>query len=139
MQAFNLSDFRPLQPDGGNKAKSNNAYSTKVADLEADRQRISDEIARLEQQLRTRIDPDIDEADPNLSNQVTLVALLKNARQKAIAIDHALSQARGGGYGICEDCGQPIDPERLEIFPQATLCVPCKSAREQPGHYRRAA
>ena len=139
MQVFKLSGYRSSKPEGGLKSNSNHIASTKVTELEAEGQRIAEEIAHLEQQLRARVDPDIDEGDPNLSNQVTLVALLNNARQKAGAIEHALRQAQGGGYGMCEDCGQSIDPERLEIFPQATLCVPCKSVREQPGRYRRAA
>jgi hypothetical protein len=31
----------------------------------------------------------------------------------------------------CAICGQPIPPERLEIFPQATTCVACQRADEQ--------
>ena len=98
--------------------------------LEADKQRIVGDIKRLKDQLQQEVDPDVDEADPGLANQVVTVALLKNAKQKVEAIDRALNQARDGNYGVCEDCNQAIDPERLTIFPQATLCVPCKSARE---------
>ncbi|MEM7028844.1 MAG: TraR/DksA family transcriptional regulator [Chloroflexota bacterium] len=98
--------------------------------LEADKRKIAGDIKRLEGQLQQEVDPDVDEADPGLSNQVITLALLENAKQKVEAIDRALSQAREGNYGVCEDCAQDIDPERLAIFPQATLCVPCKSARE---------
>jgi len=101
-----------------------------IYQLQADRQRIADDIDRLEGQLRVKIDPDIDEADPRLTDQVVVLALLNNARQQASDLDHAISQAQAGGYGICEDCGQTIDPERLEIFPQTTLCVSCKLIRE---------
>jgi RNA polymerase-binding transcription factor DksA len=41
-----------------------------------------------------------------------------------------LEIALAGRYGICADCEGLIDPERLEIFPLTTLCVPCKSKRE---------
>lgn len=31
----------------------------------------------------------------------------------------------------CEDCGQPIPRERLELFPQTRLCVACQSRDER--------
>lgn len=30
----------------------------------------------------------------------------------------------------CEDCGNPIDPQRLEVFPQTKLCVACQLGEE---------
>ncbi|MGI6082310.1 MAG: TraR/DksA C4-type zinc finger protein [Limnochordia bacterium] len=36
-----------------------------------------------------------------------------------------------GTYGLCDDCGQTIDIERLRALPAADLCVACKSRREQ--------
>ena len=88
------------------------------------------DIERFEAQLQAGIDPDIDEADPGLTLQTVTVALLRNARRKIESIERALAQAKTGSYGICENCGQAIAPERLEIFPQATLCVSCKSTQE---------
>ena len=34
------------------------------------------------------------------------------------------------GLVVCDDCGFPIAPERLDVAPFATLCVPCKQAEE---------
>lgn len=31
---------------------------------------------------------------------------------------------------LCESCRQPIDPERLEVFPNSKRCVPCQSRSE---------
>ena len=28
----------------------------------------------------------------------------------------------------CDECGKPIPPERLEVFPDATVCAACKEA-----------
>ncbi|MBA7707673.1 RNA polymerase-binding transcription factor DksA [subsurface metagenome] len=33
-----------------------------------------------------------------------------------------------GTYGLCDACGQPIDPARLEALPEASLCLSCKAA-----------
>jgi len=35
-----------------------------------------------------------------------------------------------GKYGICEDCGQMIDTDRLIIYPETTLCAKDAAKRE---------
>lgn len=52
-------------------------------------------------------------------------ALLRQARSRLKAIDHAEQRAAAGQYGVCERCGQPITAERLEARPTATLCMAC--------------
>ena len=111
--------------------------NSQITRLQADKQQIESDIQRLERDLQAEIDPSVDEGDPGMTDQVTTVALLENARRKVAEIDRALNQAESGSYGQCEDCGQAIDPERLEIFPQATLCVACKEVREGSPWQRR--
>ena len=41
-------------------------------------------------------------------------------------VDHALHKLEAGTYGRCDECGNDIPYERLEVRPQATLCVQCK-------------
>jgi len=38
-------------------------------------------------------------------------------------IDDALRKLDEGTYGICEECGKPIDEARLEAVPWARYCV----------------
>jgi RNA polymerase-binding transcription factor DksA len=38
-------------------------------------------------------------------------------------IDDALRRIDDGSYGICEECGKPIDEARLEAVPWARYCV----------------
>jgi len=38
-------------------------------------------------------------------------------------IDDALRRLDRGTYGICEECGKPIDEARLEAIPWARYCV----------------
>ena len=45
-------------------------------------------------------------------------------------IDHALRKLDAGTYGRCDECGKEIPYERLEVRPQATLCIQCKSKVE---------
>ena len=38
---------------------------------------------------------------------------------------------RNEGFGICEECDEPIPIERLLIVPEADLCVDCQSEMEE--------
>jgi len=55
------------------------------------------------------------------------LALENRIRQEMAGIEHALQKFEEGTYGLCDNCGQPIDPERLEALPQASLCLNCKA------------
>jgi RNA polymerase-binding transcription factor DksA len=52
-----------------------------------------------------------------------------------LEIDDALRRIYRGDYGNCETCGNPIARARLEVMPQARLCISCKEKeeREQRG------
>ncbi len=55
------------------------------------------------------------------------LALENRIRQEMSDIEHALDKYEKGTYGMCDNCGKPIAPERLEVLPQASLCVNCKA------------
>ena len=59
----------------------------------------------------------------------TRLALEKRIIDQLAEIEHALSKFEEGTYGLCDSCGQPIDPARLEALPQANLCVSCKAGQ----------
>lgn len=40
-------------------------------------------------------------------------------------IKTTLNKINKGTYGKCEKCGKPIEAERLEAMPTATMCVAC--------------
>jgi DnaK suppressor protein len=46
------------------------------------------------------------------------------------AVETAMSMLETGEYGICQECGEPINPKRLEAIPWTTLCVRCQEARD---------
>jgi len=48
------------------------------------------------------------------------------------AVDEALKRLEEGRYGVCESCGAPISPERLEAVPETTLCVECRRRTREP-------
>ncbi len=63
------------------------------------------------------------------------VSLEKRIKGQLAEVEHALKKLADGTYGRCDNCGQAIDPARLEALPQANLCLRCKGllARPVPG------
>jgi len=59
------------------------------------------------------------------------LALEKRVKDQLAKVEHALNKFEEGAYGLCEGCGQPIDPERLEALPQARRCMSCKTQQEK--------
>ena len=59
------------------------------------------------------------------------MSLAQNAREMLEQAQLALRLFESGEYGTCESCGQPIGKDRLQVFPRATLCVPCKQREER--------
>lgn len=54
-------------------------------------------------------------------------SVLQTMEQKKLAqIESALERIESGLYGLCADCGAPIQPERLEIVPSTVFCVECQ-------------
>ena len=55
------------------------------------------------------------------------LALEERLRGLLTGIEHALDKVEKGTYGLCDNCGQSIDPARLEALPQASMCLDCKA------------
>jgi DnaK suppressor protein len=61
--------------------------------------------------------------------RITQVAAYDQMQEKLVEIHEALRKIDEGTYGICEMCGKPIGPARLEAIPSATRCVECAGRR----------
>jgi len=89
------------------------------------------ELDHLREYLRGEVDANAEEADPDLYEREKTLALIRTLEDKLGSIEQAFRLAEKGTYGICERCGEKIDPARLEALPQTTLCVKCKLQMEQ--------
>ena len=58
-------------------------------------------------------------------------AIKNEMDRKIIQTRKALTKIKLGNYGVCEDCGEMIDTERLMIYPDATLCAKDAASREK--------
>ncbi len=54
----------------------------------------------------------------------------RRRRLKIIEIDAALERVKTGDYGDCFECGEIINPKRLEADPSASFCISCAESLE---------
>ena len=106
--------------------------------LEQQREQVKIELENLRNELRAEIEfDDVDDVASDLVERDKIQAMIITFERKLDDINHAIQQAEVMGYGICEMCGNTIDPERLEIFPETTLCINCKRQAERRGRMQQ--
>jgi DnaK suppressor protein len=54
-----------------------------------------------------------------------------NDRQLLQMVETALQRIREGGFGECANCGNDINPKRLEAVPWTRHCIACQEKLEQ--------
>ncbi len=111
--------------------------------LQARKQKIEEIIHRKQEYMMTPLTDTIDELSFYDQHPADIgsetyerekdMGLLELMEFELEKVNDALEQYQQGKYGICEVCGQPIDPRRLERLINTTLCVHC--AREQENRF----
>lgn len=110
--------------------------SSQQGQLEQERAQVLSELERLRGELLEAPELTGDEVDLNVYEREKTLGLVSAYERRLDEIEAARRAAEKGKYGICERCGMPIDPERLEIFPETRLCVKCKNQVEQQARRR---
>jgi DnaK suppressor protein len=59
------------------------------------------------------------------------LALEKRLMGTLAEVEHALQKFEKGTYGVCDTCGQSVEIARLEVLPQANLCLNCKAQQSK--------
>lgn len=81
--------------------------------------------------------PDIgsqpDESAQEITEYEQNISLEHSLEDELTLINRALKKIEENKYGFCEACGEEIPFGRLEIRPQALLCIACKAKREEGG------
>ncbi|MDH5615606.1 MAG: TraR/DksA C4-type zinc finger protein, partial [Acidimicrobiia bacterium] len=60
------------------------------------------------------------------AERTELLGLVESLKGQLKSVDEALVKIENGSYGLCNKCGQPIPPVRLEARPASVLCFDCK-------------
>ncbi len=112
--------------------------------LESEQKRLVEELEQLEADVRPtevrREGSPFGKREEEATESFELekrLALEKQIREHLAEVEHALHKFEEGTYGLCDRCGRPIAPGRLEALPHASLCVDCKAkdakGKSSPG------
>lgn len=114
--------------------KTSATFNLLRARLESERKRLTEEMEQLKSTMRPaderREGSPFGKREEEATESYELerrLTLEKSIREQLASVEHALQKFEDGTYGLCDNCGKPIPPERLEALPQATLCLDCKA------------
>jgi len=101
--------------------------------LNRQRELLSDAGASSEDIDELQSSPAADWVDRALADKAvsSLIARESGLAKELDDIKDALIKIEKGTYGICEQCGKEINPERLEAIPTARLCRDCQQEKER--------
>lgn len=102
-----------------------------------DMEQVNAELKNLRDLMQSEVDIEPDEGDAEVFEREKNAALIAVLERRLKDIETALKLIEKGEYGICTRCGKPIEPERLEIKPDATLCVECQREVERLNRRNR--
>ncbi len=71
-----------------------------------------------------------DAADRHLASSID-EAVQRHEQSEAELVLAALRRLDEGRYGNCQDCDEPISPQRLQVQPAALRCTACQTAWER--------
>lgn len=122
--------------------EKNVGFSLLKARLESERKRLAEELEQTKSNTRPaderREGSPFGKREEEATESFELerrLTLEKRLIDQMADVEHALQKFEDGSYGRCDNCGKPINPERLEALPQASLCLECKArlAKEAKG------
>lgn len=108
-----------------------NTLNKEQARLVEEETQVIEELNSLREAMLAEVDIDPEEGDAEITEREKNSALLAVLENKLQDIQAALRSIEKGDYGICARCGNPIEPGRLEVKPDATLCITCQAEVER--------
>jgi RNA polymerase-binding transcription factor DksA len=99
------------------------SLTQQLAELEGRQQRLAQDLAE-------PLNPDSSEQAVEMEDDASLEAQAALVTREIASTNRALLRIENGTYGECVRCGDAIAPKRLEVRPEAALCISCAS-REQ--------
>jgi DnaK suppressor protein len=102
-----------------------------MAELVADRESHLRELERLHVALLELPEVSVEEADPAVGEHAQTILTIKRVEEHLAEIERAIQTVGRADYGVCEKCGEVIDPERMRVLPETRLCIKCKRESER--------
>jgi RNA polymerase-binding transcription factor DksA len=98
-----------------------------------DGEHLRDETAEASASELTHFDQHQADAGSETFEREKDLSILTQVEVELHDVEYALGRLDAGTYGTCEECGEPIPDERLEVVPAARFCV---THQHQAEHLR---
>lgn len=99
--------------------------------LQRELDQVRGQIATLQATLKEKPDYGLGQGAPAVTRWELDQALLERLKGRAASLERALSEMGEGTYGVCEQCGRPIHPDRLAVLPDTRVCIRCARSDER--------
>ena len=101
------------------------------ARLEAQLVELKERQERIAQDLAEPLNADASEQAIEMEDDVSLQGQAALLAREIASVNRALLRVETGTYGECARCGAEIAPKRLEVRPEASLCMSCANEERQ--------
>lgn len=98
-----------------------------LEDLDKRLSKITEDVRHTDEPLSK----DFEEQAVQTENDEVLDFLGNATRLEIEKIKQAINRIDQGMYGICENCGEPINQARLKALPFSGMCIKCATALEE--------
>lgn len=101
------------------------------AELNQKKEELASRLEKITANLRRGYEADSKERAKQLEDNEVVDALGNEARTEIAKITAALRRLDSGAFGICVECGMPIEDGRLKAYPYADECIECAEYDER--------
>ncbi len=108
-----------------------NAHAGVRSELLQKKEELTARLKRITANLRRGYEADSEERSQQLEDSEVVDALGNEARAELKNISAALARMKSGEFGICIDCGMPINQGRIKAYPYALECIDCATLDER--------
>jgi RNA polymerase-binding transcription factor len=98
------------------------------AQLKEKLEQLEDRLAHVNKDMSKSHSADSSEQAVERENDEVLEGIGQETQVAIQDIRAALARIGEGSYGTCSDCGEAINPDRLEVLPETTHCVSCAAS-----------
>ena len=109
---------------------ANNSPFGLRSELLLKKEELTARLKRITANLRRGYDANSKERAKQLEDSEVVDALGNQARGELKKISATLARIKTGEFGICIDCGKPIDEGRIKVYPHALECIGCATMNE---------
>lgn len=135
---FYMIEGRDITADfiQGFKEGVNMSQKTTEEKLTHEEKRLEDELKELEaadpKEWEARLTENEAGDESNEAETGSRVAALKAVIGRRLKdVQRAIGKLRRGSYGVCDRCGEKIDPARLKVLPGVSYCIQCEKRMEE--------